>query len=363
MPDVDTRLATALKQAKTAAMRFAFVAKGSGEGRLMLVKKPPVPPKEIAEAKKELGGGQVFQGRCRWENDQYVFELAKEPPGTLANTIRTIIHKEIGQLFKVTCKAAADLAAEEAGALAEAGTHGPVVGVAPSPPQEAVGESAPAAQNDAARFMARLKALLPEIQQAERGASPDSQQIKLQMSEANVFARKQDFARANAVLDRVEGLLKSSPAGAAPAAAPQAAPVPGALSLVKLGKARLEWIAVRSQAARDIARLKAAIELEFKDDPEQQAELAAASKRLDELVTELNEDLGNQLDAVLNARDDGQRHALAQTAQATMARFVHFVDTDEIMAELDGNEVLPDVQITAPLRAKLQAIADGLGRG
>src|SRR5215813_8800391 len=96
MPKVDSQLLANLKLAKTTPMRFAFVTKGPTECRLLLAKKPPVPPKEIAEAKKELGGGQVYLGRCRWENDQYVFELAKEPPGALAKEVRAVIARDAG---------------------------------------------------------------------------------------------------------------------------------------------------------------------------------------------------------------------------------------------------------------------------
>ena len=53
MADLD--LATALKMAKGKKMYFAFLLKGS-EGTLIVSKKK-VPPKQIAEAKKELGGG------------------------------------------------------------------------------------------------------------------------------------------------------------------------------------------------------------------------------------------------------------------------------------------------------------------
>src|SRR5262249_8276828 len=183
------------------------------------------------------------------------------------------------------------------------------------------------------------------------------------MSEVQVFARKQDFAQANAVLDQVEQLLRSPAPMAAPAAHPQALAATTGLSLVKLGKARLEWLATRTHAIRDIEHLQAAIEVEFKDDPEQQVQLAAALKRLGALVTELNEELGNQLDAVLNAEDDGQRQALIRIAQATLARFRHFVDTDEVVALLDGNEVLPEMQVAAPVRSKLQGIAVALCPG
>src|SRR5262249_24523853 len=179
------------------------------EGRLLLARKPPVPPKEIADAKKELGGGHVFLGRLRWENEEYVFEVGKEPPGTLANTIRTVIHNHAGLTAKVVIRVAADLAAEEAGAHAEAGPYGQAVAAPPLPPPQADAQGNQAAKSDPARFVSRLKALSAQIQHAEGGTSPHGQEIKLRMSEVQVFARKQDFAQANAVLDQVEQLLRS----------------------------------------------------------------------------------------------------------------------------------------------------------
>jgi len=64
---VDTKLAASLKQARQAPQRFAFVAKGAAEGKLLLGKKP-VPAPAVAEARKEVGGGLVFRGRCLGED-------------------------------------------------------------------------------------------------------------------------------------------------------------------------------------------------------------------------------------------------------------------------------------------------------
>jgi hypothetical protein len=58
---IDNGLATSLKQARGGKpLRFAFVAKGT-EGSLLVAKS--IKPKEVAETRKELGGGQVYQGR------------------------------------------------------------------------------------------------------------------------------------------------------------------------------------------------------------------------------------------------------------------------------------------------------------
>jgi hypothetical protein len=221
MPQVDSQLVANLKLAKTSPVRFAYVMKGPADGRLFLTKKPPVPPKDIAEAKKELGGGQVFVGRVRWEDDQYVFELAKDPPAPLANSIRAIIRKDTGQTVKTFCRSAADLAAEEGGAPPEAG---PVVGVTPAPVEPAAGKG---------EALKRLNALSAGIKAALAG--PNKARVQALFVQANGLIKANDFAQAAAALDQLEALVgqaaapaASAPPPAAPAAAPPAAPAPDA---------------------------------------------------------------------------------------------------------------------------------------
>jgi hypothetical protein len=58
-----------------------------------------------------------------------------------------------------------------------------------------------------APFMLRLKALMPQIQQALADGNPSGTEAKLRASEAGVFARKKDFEQANRLLDDAEKLL------------------------------------------------------------------------------------------------------------------------------------------------------------
>jgi hypothetical protein len=270
MPSADAKqqLADALKQAKRGPMRFAFVIKGPAEGKLLVARKT-IPAKEIAEAKKELGGGKVYRGRCEGEMGALVCEVAQEPPATLAKELKGIITRDAGPLFRaVEFRVVADLAEEEEGAAPPEGVPSPP----PPPPGDAktavlkrlsalagpyqaavaaqgpdvarmqslfaavkglvgnqdfaqagkvldeleplvargraVRPGTPPVGDGAARFTARLKALLPQIQRAQGAASPVSQEIKLRVSEANTLARKNEFAQANALLDQIEALLK-----------------------------------------------------------------------------------------------------------------------------------------------------------
>jgi hypothetical protein len=92
---VNAELAGALKQPRRMPMRFAFVVKSPTEGKL-LVDKKPVPAKEVAEAKKETGGGLVYCGRCLGEEGKLVFEVPKELAASLAKQLQSIITHDAG---------------------------------------------------------------------------------------------------------------------------------------------------------------------------------------------------------------------------------------------------------------------------
>jgi hypothetical protein len=135
----------------------------------------------------------------------------------------------------------------------------------------------------------------------------------------------------------------------------------GTLSLVKLGRARIEFLGAQRRAVSEIGRLRGTLQKKFGDDTEQAGVLARADAALNTLAQSLGEGLNDQLDAVLNESDAGKRQRLATTARATMQRLAKLVDGNPIMAKLDGNEVLPDMQVRAPLAAGLRAIAAVLG--
>ena len=75
-----------------------------------------------------------------------------------------------------------------------------------------------------ALFASRLKQLFPRIKDALAAKTSGGDEAKLRASEASVFARKGDFTQANALLDNVETLLKSSAIPPAPPRPPGMAP-------------------------------------------------------------------------------------------------------------------------------------------
>src|SRR5690349_10385202 len=172
MPTVDSDLASALRQAKTKRMFFALIAKGL-DGKL-LVDKKKISAKEIADAKKECGGGTVYRGRCQGDdNGALVFEVAKEPPGTLAAATKKIIKQSAGLTFKaIEFRVAADVDEEGVEQEQETSTSADMPPPAPPPPPD------PALK----RFADRLKALAPALRLALATGRPAAEQAQAQMT-------------------------------------------------------------------------------------------------------------------------------------------------------------------------------------
>jgi hypothetical protein len=132
MPDAE--LATALKQAKSKTMFFAFVPKGA-DGKL-IVSKTKVPPKLIAEAKKAIGGGNAVTGKCfGGDGGAMVFQVAKAAPPALAAAVKKVAKRDTGLSIDPDFQLAGDADAEEQDTGAVAGVGAPVA--APTAPMPA----------------------------------------------------------------------------------------------------------------------------------------------------------------------------------------------------------------------------------
>jgi hypothetical protein len=141
--------------AKSKKMFFVFIPKGS-DGTL-LVSKKKIPTKEIAEAKKAIGGGTPITGKCFGPIANMVFQVAKPAPPTLAPAIKKVAKRDTGLMVVPAVQLAADADAEEpeekVAAAAGAGAAAPPAGAAAAAP------AAPPAPAGQAKVMGIQKAL------------------------------------------------------------------------------------------------------------------------------------------------------------------------------------------------------------
>jgi len=208
------------------------------------------------------------------------------------------------------------------------------------------------AQPDGAGVIKRLNAMTADIKAALAGPNKARVQSLLVAAEGRI--KSKEFVAADKSLDELQSIL-SKPT--APAPGPTAG---GKLSLVALAKGRFAWRAERTNAIAEIGRLEAALRDRFKGVESQKQALSAALGRLDKLIATFGPQLDVGLDDVLNA-DEAARPGMVKQARALMDGFQKTIDDDPIMVELDGNEVLPDMSVTEPLRRVLGNISAALG--
>ncbi|MBI4696820.1 MAG: hypothetical protein HY749_22675 [Gammaproteobacteria bacterium] len=177
-------------------------------------------------------------------------------------------------------------------------------------------------------FAARLKELLPKIQRLA-GANPEeAQNAKLKASEAGVFARKQDFASANRLLDELQALLgagKEAPAPTSPTG-----------SKVVFTQSRLAWVAARNKVHAELQKLEASI-LEVYRDDDVFGEVRSGVRRLDGILEALDEELIDKLDEALNAVDAAAHARSIGEARAIIQRYRRFLETDPLVKAVDTN--------------------------
>ncbi|MFT7596415.1 MAG: hypothetical protein ACI8R4_003750 [Paracoccaceae bacterium] len=139
-------------------------------------------------------------------------------------------------------------------------------------------------------------------------------------------------------------------------------PAAAAVSIVKLGKARLEWATHKKRMFAEINRLKNAVQKVYQSAPDMQGAVTGGLAKLDVALSQFSDDLADQLDAVLNEGDPDQRQKLSGKAAKTAAGFLAYCEADPVVAAIDGNEFLPDMNIVGAARARLQKITAALGQ-
>jgi hypothetical protein len=114
----------------------------------------------------------------------------------------------------------------------------------------------------------------------------------------------------------------------------------------------------QASAFAAINRLGNALVDEFGDDDEQADALTKALDRLHNLAARVNDGgIATSLDAVLKT-PVGEARIKAVLAQ--IDQMMNFAQTDELMKELDGNEVMPDMNVVGPVIKSLLGASSAL---
>ncbi len=360
---LDDELIEGLKDAKKSPRYFALIAKGVAPVKL-LVQKKKFKEGALMKAKAEAKGNDVITGILEASGSDFAFKVVGEEPGVKTSKLKEFIAEQTEMTAKPRWELVNELPKladdedeadeadqqEPAASQAEDIPNAPTPPPAPPPPPQAPTPSAN-------QLQAAMNKLSPQIQAAAKN-HPDRKNELVQLLAAfqkQIASEPLDPARAT--LTQLVDLLKSLPS---PTSQTQTANQPAKFSVMRLGKARIEWVNVRDKAVADIKRLKDVLAAEFNSDANQAQALAAALKKLDDVMKGLVVALPKELDAILNG-DDTTREPLIATARQTLNSLNKLCNEDDVVAELDDNEVIEGFSVVEPMRAKLAEISAALG--
>ncbi len=207
-----------------------------------------------------------------------------------------------------------------------------------------------------AEYERKLAALQPLYDQALKEMLGDTGKFRTVMTYAKEQAEATVFSNAIQAIDRLSVAIQQAITVGAGANTSS-----GTISIAKLGKARLEWRQVKIAAMGGIKRFIDKLKEEFGDDQEQQIQLQRAIEKLESIMLDFDDSLADALDSVLNASGDAQQNAATSIAKEKMSEFIGKIDSDEVMRSIDGNSLMPELLVCAPMRARLDDIAAAFG--
>ena len=198
---------------------------------------------------------------------------------------------------------------------------------------------------DATSFARRLADLMSRGKPALAG--PLGQDLKLKLSEAGVFGRKQDFTSANRLLDEAERLiLVGAPPGPQPMREQE-----------EIAEAGSRWARARQQAEQGLKALEAAILKECANEPD----FGVISQNTKILYTALDYMGGNLTEKLAEARAAAPAalRGLRDEAREIIDGYLAYIAQDELLRDIDDNGFI-EVAIGAVLTDELTAIDRGL---
>ncbi|MEP1588595.1 MAG: hypothetical protein ABJR46_17230 [Tateyamaria sp.] len=135
---------------------------------------------------------------------------------------------------------------------------------------------------------------------------------------------------------------------------------PIAVSIQKLGKARLDWKREHANLDGGVLRLKTAIRAVFASKPDAMQQVETGLKKLDTVLSVMDDTLHTQLDDVLTAQTESARAKHAQASLATLEAYAHYLETDPVAGLIDANGFDDSTPVVAPMKEVLRDIRAAL---
>jgi len=300
--DLKKQMVAALAQVKLRAPnpndkepkpQMQFMALLAGDACAVIV------ARKVANGTKKLlpdiiggaSGGKFVSGECIFEKNLHTFVM-EQVPGGLRAKLENALEKETGTKCKARVRSFDGATVEES----ESGETTSIKAQTPSAPT--VTETG---SEDGAKFKQRLATLLPQIKAKPHLKTKEQKPLHDVATEVGALGGKQDFAKANQLLDLIESVLKQdSNTTTTPKPTPPKPPTPETkpapqikLSTYLNGRSNLR--AARENSEKELKRLQQAILAKAADEPFFK-EVEGKSQKLFEFLATVDDSLTNKLD-------------------------------------------------------------------
>lgn len=204
----------------------------------------------------------------------------------------------------------------------------------------------------ATALKAKFEALRGKMDAAIALKDAAAKEIKQFKDGAEQFLKKADAKSVEAAgkfVTKIEQLLAN-------AAKPKST-----LPVAKLETARANFVKSRDTTIKEITRLSKAIVAAFAAEASQKAAVTDAIKKLGELQVKLQTGLDRELSMAIQAKDPDKQADLVERVRDSLQSFQDFIESDDLMKNLDKNEVLQDMSVVGPMKNSLKEIEAALG--
>lgn len=238
---------------------------------------------------------------------------------------------------------------------------------------EAATDTAPDTSTDAtpdidlAALNKELGGYIKQLAAASHGDTDRMSALKALAVEANTAIKAEDGEKAQDAIARLKKLLDeggtpdaSGNASTTTPAAPKSDAPAAPISFVKMQKSRLLWDAARKRTTSEIDTFKKAVLAEFEGDSEE-AQVMDALDQLDDITKYLDDGLLDALDALLSEQDATKHAALLEDAKDTLAGYVSFIQSNELINKLSGDTPFGvKLTIGPTLASTMKALQDSI---
>ena len=226
-----------------------------------------------------------------------------------------------------------------------------------APPPTAPQPPPAAAPIDAAALKARLTALVQRMMTVI-AADPARKDALLALAkQAQLMLGTNNLKTATERTDELEAALDQA---GKPGSVPPAPPTPNGpakpTGAVAYAKSRMAWTATSQRVTADIAKLRTALQDQYKGDDNGPAIVSAYDARVAPVLKVFDADLADKLDEATNAADAAARQKLVDEARQLIDKYKAFLDGETLIADLDDNPFVK-LSIRATVGATLTALS------